>query len=182
MKRMSPVAVVGMGCICAAGATLDLCMETLFAGHRNPQLPSRFMIPQGFTYPVFEVPDSFMTNRKPASGTQRTCQLAQCAAEEALHDAGLTTDQLANIKTGICLGTNVGGSLGNETLFKDLSSLDTTHISPVDRFAMSNPTTHLMDQYDLGGPFQTVVNACSAGNDAIGIAAGWIDAGWCDLV
>jgi 3-oxoacyl-[acyl-carrier-protein] synthase-1/3-oxoacyl-[acyl-carrier-protein] synthase II len=53
---------------------------------------------------------------------------------------------------------------------------------PADRFAMSNPTAHLMDRYDLNGPFQTVVNACSAGNDAIGIAAGWIDAGWCDLV
>jgi 3-oxoacyl-[acyl-carrier-protein] synthase-1/3-oxoacyl-[acyl-carrier-protein] synthase II len=182
MKRISPVAVVGMGCVCAAGATLDPCMETLFAGRRNPQLPSRFPIPEGFTYPVFEVPDAFLTPGGPGSATLRTSLLAQCAAEEALADAGLTTDDLASLKIGICLGTNVGGSLGNDTLFADMPQNDTTHIMPAERFAMSNPTTHLMERYGLTGPFQTVVNACSAGNDAIGIAAGWIDAGWCDLV
>ncbi|MGD9008283.1 MAG: beta-ketoacyl-[acyl-carrier-protein] synthase family protein [Desulfobacteraceae bacterium] len=182
MKRMPPVAVVGMGCICAAGATIDPCMESLFAGHRNPQLPSRFTIPKGFTYPVFEVPDTFIRSGGPGSATQRTSLLAQCATEEALADAGLTSDDLATVKTGICIGTNVGGSLGNETLFADMQQNDTTHIMPADRFAMSNPTAHLMDRYGLNGPFQTVVNACSAGNDAIGIAAGWIDAGWCDLV
>jgi 3-oxoacyl-[acyl-carrier-protein] synthase-1/3-oxoacyl-[acyl-carrier-protein] synthase II len=182
MKRISPVAVVGMGCICAAGATLTPCMETLFAGRRNPQLPSRFPIPKGFTYPVFEVPDRFLPSGESGAATQRTALLAQCAAEEALADAGLTGEDLATVNTGICMGTNVGGSLGNDTLFADMSHNNTTHIMPADRFAMSNPTTHLMERYALTGPFQTVVNACSAGNDAIGIAAGWIDAGWCDLV
>jgi 3-oxoacyl-[acyl-carrier-protein] synthase-1/3-oxoacyl-[acyl-carrier-protein] synthase II len=182
MKRIAPVAVVGMGCICAAGATLAACMETLFAGRRNPQLPSRFPIPEGFTYPVFEVPDSYLSSDGPGSAAQRTSLLAQCAAQEALADAGLTADDLATIDTGICLGTNVGGSLGNDTLFAKMPQNTTTHIMPADRFAMSNPTTHLMERYALTGPFQTVVNACSAGNDAIGIAAGWIDAGWCDLV
>ncbi len=182
MKPMAPVAVVGMGCICAAGATLDPCMDTLYAGRRDPQLPSKFPIPEGYTYPVFEVPDVFLRPGAPELKNQRTSHLAECAAAEAMEDAGLSMDDLAANRTGICMGTNVGGSLGNETLFADMRQNNATHISPVDRFARSNPTTYLMDRYALNGPFQTVVNACSAGNDAIGIAAGWIDAGWCDLV
>lgn len=182
MKRISPVAVVGMGCLCASGATLDACMESLFAGKRTPRLPSRFTIPEGYTYPVFEVPDHFLENRGSIATPQRTCRLAHCATEEALQDAGLGPADLAAVRTGICMGTNVGGSLGNESLFADPAQTDTTHISPVDRFAKSNPTTYLMDRFAINGPFQTVVNACSAGNDAIGIAAGWIDAGWCDCV
>src|SRR6185295_12397806 len=31
------------------------------------------------------------------------------------------------------------------------------------------------------GPRMTVVNACSSGADAIGVAAGWVEAGICDV-
>ncbi len=182
MKRISPVAVVGIGCICASGPTLGLCLESIYSGRRNPAPPTRFPIPDGFSFPVFEVPDQYLKDHDTQPPIQRTCRLAQHATDEALKDAGVGPDDLSAMRTGICLGTNVGGSLGNETLYENLSQNDNSHISPVDRFAMSNPTAHLMDTLDLNGPFQTVVNACSAGNDAIGIAAGWIDAGWCDLV
>ncbi len=37
-------------------------------------------------------------------------------------------------------------------------------------------------EHGLRGPCQTVVNACSSGTDAIGIAASWIRAGVCDAV
>jgi 3-oxoacyl-[acyl-carrier-protein] synthase-1/3-oxoacyl-[acyl-carrier-protein] synthase II len=36
--------------------------------------------------------------------------------------------------------------------------------------------------FDLSGPVQTVVNACSSGTDAVGIAAQWLRDGLCDLV
>jgi 3-oxoacyl-[acyl-carrier-protein] synthase II len=182
MKRLAPVAVAGMGCICAPGPTLDACMHALFAGQRHPALPTRFSIPSGFSYPVFEIPDSYLAPAQLNGPPQRTCQLALTAAHEAVQDAGLAPADLAALRVGVCLGTNVGGSLGNETLFQNVSRQEIGHVAPLDRFAASNPTAALMETFDTNGPFQTVVNACSAGNDAIGIAAGWIDAGWCDLV
>ncbi len=182
MKPLLPVAVVGIGCICAPGPTLDKCMAALFAGHRHPSLPTRFPIPNGFSFPVFEVPDTYLPSTAQDKVSQRTNLLALTAADHAFQDAGLKSDTLSHLRVGVCLGTNVGGSLGNENLFQDLNPKDKSHIAPIDRFMVSNPTAALMETYQTNGPFQTVVNACSAGNDAIGIAAGWIDAGWCDLV
>lgn len=183
MKPNAPVAVAGMGCICAPGPTLKDCMASLFTGQRHPAPPTRFRIPEGFTFPVFEIPDGYLPSDPLKQGSQRTCQLAQTATSEALQDAGLSRASIADWRVGVCLGTNVGGSLGNEALFDNLAQkeAETRHIAPIDRFAASNPTAALMEAFDTSGPFQTVVNACSAGNDAIGIAAGWINAGLCDL-
>jgi 3-oxoacyl-[acyl-carrier-protein] synthase II len=185
MKALTPVAVAGIGCICAPGPTLERCMAALFTGHRQPAPPTRFPIPDGFVFPVFEIPDDYLSPRQLNLTNQRTCQLALTAADEAVLDAGIDPCQLASWRVGVCLGTNVGGSLGNETLFEKKTPQETRHIAPhiapIDRFAASNPTDFLMKAFDTKGPFQTVVNACSSGSDAIGIAAGWIDAGWCDL-
>lgn len=181
MKPLTPVAVVGMGCICAPGPTLDQCMDALFSGHRNPGLPTRFPIPDGFSFPVFEVPDAYLPAGHQGGSTLRTNALTLTAAQEAIQNADIDPAAMADLRVGVCLGTNVGGSLGNHALFQSLNRPETTHIAPIHRFMASNPTAALMDRYDTHGPFQTVVNACSSGNDAIGIAAGWIDAGWCDL-
>jgi 3-oxoacyl-[acyl-carrier-protein] synthase-1/3-oxoacyl-[acyl-carrier-protein] synthase II len=37
-------------------------------------------------------------------------------------------------------------------------------------------------EFSTDGPLQTVVNACSAGGDAIGVGAAWIRLGLCDMV
>jgi 3-oxoacyl-[acyl-carrier-protein] synthase-1/3-oxoacyl-[acyl-carrier-protein] synthase II len=47
---------------------------------------------------------------------------------------------------------------------------------------MSNPTRVIAAEFGAGGPLQTVVNACSAGSDAIGLGAAWIRLGLCDVV
>lgn len=183
MRPMAPVAVAGMGCICAPGPSLSQCMDALFRGQRHPTPPTRFPIPKGFSFPVFEIPDDYLPRERLNGTSQRTCQLAQTATHEALQDAGISPHNVAALRVGVCLGTNVGGSLGNETLFDNIAQQEDEmrHVAPIDRFAASNPTACLMEEFDTQGPFQTVVNACSGGNDAIGIAAGWIDAGWCDL-
>jgi 3-oxoacyl-[acyl-carrier-protein] synthase-1/3-oxoacyl-[acyl-carrier-protein] synthase II len=95
-------------------------------------------------------------------------------------DADLPATAVAPVRMGVCLGTNVGGSVSNAQLRLDRGR--DAPPSPLERFAASNPTVALMAEFGCAGPFQTVVNACSAGNDAIGIAAGWIKAGLCDLV
>ena len=57
---MTPVAIVGLGCICALGADYQQCLQTLFAGQRRFGLPSRFPAACEVSQPVFEVPDSFL--------------------------------------------------------------------------------------------------------------------------
>ena len=55
MNRQRPVAVSGIGCICAAGGTLADCMRALYTT-APPPAPPRSL--PGAQHPVFEVPDS----------------------------------------------------------------------------------------------------------------------------
>ena len=180
MKPMRPVVVAGMGCIASPGGSLEDCMATLYVGRRHPVTPSRFEADIPLNYPVFEVADRHLKPGRAQGTVPRTVALALTAAREAMADADLPDGQVNPVRMGVCLGTNVGGSVSNAQL-----CLDKNNPSPpssLERFAVSNPTAALMTDFGCAGPFQTVVNACSAGNDAIGIAAGWIAAGLCDVV
>lgn len=180
MGPMRPVAVVGMGCIASPGGSLDECMATLYAGERHPVTPSRFDASCPLDYPVFEVADDHLDVGADGRPLPRTAALALTASREAMGDAGIPPSSLEPARMGVCLGTNVGGSVGNDLLYRGAGRK--AHPTPMERFTASNPTVALMDAFGCAGPFQTVVNACSAGNDAIGMAAGWIAGGLCDLV
>ncbi|HSO61204.1 MAG TPA: beta-ketoacyl-[acyl-carrier-protein] synthase family protein [Desulfobacterales bacterium] len=180
MNRQRPVSVSGMGCICAAGKNLPDCMAALFTQAPTPAPPRS--IP-GAQHPVFEVPDRFL----PASDFQnepmvRAVRLALAATNEALTDAGLIPAALRGKRVGVVIGTNVGSGVSNRALQKDLSGTDCSCLSPAERFRIVNPAQWLARHFDFSGPHVTIVNACSAGSDAIGLAGTWIRSGRCDVV
>ena len=86
----APVAITGMGCICAAGRTLPDCMDGLFRGARAPAPPVRFVSNHPVRYPVFEVPGF-----EGSPDLLRTSALGLHAAREAVADAGLDRDSVA---------------------------------------------------------------------------------------
>lgn len=178
MSRVVPVAVTGLGCLCAAGADLPSCLETLFREERNPQPPTRFGSGHPVRYPVFEVP------AEPAGGDglSRTARLALAAAGEALADAGLERGALAGRRVGVCFGTTVGSAMNNEEFYRRFRGGEHPEMAAIERFLGSNPASVVARQYGLAGPCQTVVNACSSGTDAVGIGAAWIRSGLCDMV
>ena len=59
MNRNTPIAVTGIGCLCAAGENLEQCMDSLFAGRQQSAPPTRFSSSHPVRYPVFEIPDEF---------------------------------------------------------------------------------------------------------------------------
>jgi 3-oxoacyl-[acyl-carrier-protein] synthase-1/3-oxoacyl-[acyl-carrier-protein] synthase II len=158
-------------------------MISLYAGKRQPAPPTRFPFKHKFSFPVFEIDkDFFPADRINNAGVLRTSRLALTATLEALDDAGLTLDNLRQSNTGVCIGTNVGSSMNNEAFYRDNTEGCDPYVAPVDRFLMSNPTNCIAAEFGLSGPCLTVVNACSAGSDALGIAASWINSGLCDAV
>lgn len=183
MKPRPPVAVTGAGCLCAAGADLAACMETLMAGRRNPVPSVRFGTDHPVRYPVFEVPESFFPAMFPETGDLlRTSRLALAAAGEALSDAGLNPEDLKELRVGVCIGTTVGSAMNNEAFYREYRQAQHPDMSAIERFLGSNPAAAVARHWGLRGPVQTVVNACSSGTDAIGLAASWIREGLCDLV
>lgn len=177
MRRPAPVAVTGLGCICAAGRNLPETMAALFRGERSPAPPRRFATSHPTPFPVFEVAEDFAGR----DDLLRTSLLALAAADEALAAAGWSQESLRPLRVGVCLGTTVGSAMNNEDFYREYRQSQDPSLAPIRRFLDSNPAASLAKEYGFDGPCQTVVNACSSGSDAVGLAAAWIRAGLCDL-
>jgi 3-oxoacyl-[acyl-carrier-protein] synthase-1/3-oxoacyl-[acyl-carrier-protein] synthase II len=167
-----------MGCICAAGGDLPGCLDTLFTRAPVPAPPDSC---PGSQHPVFEVPDRFLpeTGNGPAA---RVARLALAAAREALADAELDPGALRDKRVGVLMGTNVASGLGNHALRKQGIGGNGRCLSPAEKFLAVNPGEWIARHFGFSGPCQTVVNACSAGSDAVGLAGAWIRSGRCDVV
>jgi 3-oxoacyl-[acyl-carrier-protein] synthase-1/3-oxoacyl-[acyl-carrier-protein] synthase II len=172
---MPPVAVTGLGCICAAGRNLGECMASIFRGQRAPAPPVRFNSNHPVRYPVFEV-----ANFPDDPSILRTSALGLHAAGEALADAGLDASALRPLRVGVCVGTTIGCAMSNETFCRQSHAGVKPDMGPIETIQRSNPAAVIARAFDLSGPLQTVVNACSSGTDAVAIAASWIRAGLCD--
>ncbi len=111
-----------------------------------------------------------------------TAALGAAAAHQALKDAGWDVEALGRVQAGACMGTTVGCTLNDEDFYRAYRSGALADLSPIHRFLCSNPAALVAKTFDLKGPFQTLVNACCSGADAIGIGASWIRQGLCDVV
>jgi len=183
MNHNTPIAVTGIGCLCAAGQNLEQCMDSLFAGRQPSAPPTRFSSSHPVRYPVFEIPDAFtFIGNDKKSEILRTARLAVTAAGEALRDAGWSRAMMQAKRMGVCIGTTVGSAMNNEGFYRDLRRGRHPQMNAVTRFLNSNPAQVIAREFGLTGPCQTVVNACSSGTDAIGLGAFWIRSGICDAV
>lgn len=182
MQQAAPVAVVGTDCICAAGKTLEHCMETMLGKRQSqgPATPKLFTCEQPKEFPVFEVPSHWLAKQN--KKYSRTMQLLQHATQNAFAGAGLTTTHLKALRVGVCIGTSVGASLNFLDFYKEYKAGATNDLEAIYTYMRSNPAAALAQSYGFTGPVQSVVNACSSGTDAIGMGATWIRQGLCDFV
>lgn len=176
MSHPWPVAITGLGCICAAGNNLNDCMAAMFRGSRAPAPPVSFASNHPIRYPVFAVRDFL----EPPD-LLRTSALGLHAAREALADAGLDREFLSTLRVGVCVGTTVGCAMSNETFCREYRSGEVPAMAPLERILRSNPAAVIAREFGFDGPCQTIVNACSSGTDAVGLAAAWIRSGTCDI-
>lgn len=169
------VAITGIGGISAAGRNLEETLDTLECGRRNGGPVSLFHTV--LTYPVFEVKNIPGKWQRKA---MRTLSLALCAVEEAFHDAGFH-DDFSGLRVGVCLGTTVASQLNDIEFYSTYRSTGTAAMDSVDRFLKGNLAEAVARTMKVHGPAVTVVNACSSGADAIGVALSWLRNGVCDI-
>ena len=183
MNHNTPIAVTGIGCLCAAGENLKQCMDSLYAGRQPSAPPARFSSSHQVAYPVFEIPDDFnVIGSSSKSEISRTARLAVTAAQEALRNAGWNRAMMQEKRVGVCIGTTVGSAMNNERFYREFRRGHHPAMNAITRFLNSNPAQAIAKEFGLTGPCQTVVNACSSGTDAIGLGALWIRSGICDAV
>lgn len=169
------VAITGMGAISAAGGNLVETLDSFEEGTRNSGAVSLF--PTSLSYPVFEVGE---TGRKVRDEEMRTITLALCAVQEALADAGLHSE-LSDFRIGVCLGTTVASQLNDIDFYRQYRRQEPVSTCSIDRYLKGNLAQAVGRAIGVRGPSVTVVNACSAGADAIGVALSWLRSELCDI-
>jgi len=171
---MNPVVISGMGAICAAGKTTGEILSSFESCRRAPARPTVFA--SSLDFPVFEV---LKFSHSPQ--IMRTLALAYAALDEALLAAGLSGD-LSGLRAGVCLGTTVASQLNNEAWYRQYRSQGQMLPEPIDIYFKGNLAQALAVRMKVTGPALTIVNACSSGADAIGVALDWLSTDLCDIV
>jgi 3-oxoacyl-[acyl-carrier-protein] synthase II len=172
---LTTVAISGLGAISAAGKGLEATRETFRRGPVQPAPVSVF--PSTLTYPVFEVSD--LEQEDPSPGL-RSLDLARAAVREALEDAGLDPFP-AGRRVGICLGTTVASQVNDLAFYRSYREGGPVKLDSVERYLRGNLAGAIQRELGVRGPAVTVVNACSSGADAIGVALSWIQSGSCEI-
>jgi 3-oxoacyl-(acyl-carrier-protein) synthase len=172
---MRNVVITGIGAISAAGGNLEETLDTFERGEAKAVPVSVF--PTDLAYPVFEVRS---LQGKAQGREMRTLSLALCAVEEALLDAGLQPT-LPGFRVGVCLGTTVASQLNDMDFYREYRRKAAVSMRSVDRYLKGNLAEAVGRAIGVQGPAVTVVNACSSGADAIGVALSWLRSGLCDI-
>ena len=127
------VVVTGLGAISGVGIGVDAFWNNLLAGKSGIDRITRFD-PTDFRSQVaceatdFD-PESYM-DKKEAKRNDRYVQLAICGTHMALEDAGLTKEDLPSDRTGVYIGTGVGGMESIEKHSKTLYERGPGRMSP----------------------------------------------------
>lgn len=180
MRPGDPVHIIGAEVLCAAGKSLHACMDSMREGRGTPGSPPHFKSEQAVEYPVFAVEDADLTVNNPK--LTRTANLMLSATHNAIQAASFDTEILSKLRVGVCIGTSVGASLNFLDFYRNWKQGKTPELKPINTYLSSNPAEVIAKHFSLSGPCQTVVNACTSGADAIGIAASWVRHGLCDIV
>lgn len=164
--------ISGFGVISAAGSNLQAALASMEKGHRCTS--NAKWLNTALKGPFFDVPDFTVP-----SGKMRTLCLVETALEQALEMAALPN--LTELCVGIAIGTTVASQLNDLVFYADYREQKYNDLSSVDTFLKGNLAEAVALKLGVHGPKLTVVNACSSGADAIGIAADWLKAGYCDI-
>jgi 3-oxoacyl-[acyl-carrier-protein] synthase II len=121
---------------------------------------------------------------KDARKMDRVSQFAAYASMEAFADAGLQRGSIDPEKTGVVLGTGMGGVNAMQEGFEKLIEKGPSRVPPmtVIKVLPNIAAANVALAIDARGPSQCVTTACAAGTDAIGNALNWIRSGEADVM
>ena len=166
--------ITGLGVISAAGGNLAETLASFARGERNAGQVTLFTTT--LQSPVFEV-RQLQAGYFPEGS--RTLSLAGIAVDQALADAQLA--DLTGLRVGVCLGTTVASQLNDLPFYRSYRDHGSADMAAIDRFLNGNLAEYVARRIGARGPHLTVVNACSSGTDAIGVALSWLKSGLCDI-
>lgn len=186
--QMRKVVVTGMGAVSPLGTTVNTMMDALErneSGIRSVDdlrnIPGLHPAVAGLVpeIDVKSIPRKYRRTMSPMS------IFATIAAEEAITQAGLSEENLAEMTTGLCVGSTIGSAQTFESVFsklfeeKNIGSIKSTEFFKImNHSAASN----LAQRFGIQGRVMAPSSACSTGCQTIGLAAEVIAMGKQDVM
>src|SRR4051812_18482789 len=181
------VVVTGIGLVTPLGIGTKETWEAAIAGKSGVGPITRFdasALPTRIAGEVKDFDAARFMDRKEARRNDLFIQFGLAATELALKDAGLPTDTPLGERTGVIVGSGMGG----------LSTLEDTHLTAVNKghrrvspffipsIIVNLAAGQISIRYGAAGVNFAPVSACATGNHAIGEAARHIQHGDVDVM
>ena len=114
----------------------------------------------------------------------RSGHLSIYAAEQALLDAGFSTEERMGTNCGIVFGTGIGGIGATEDAVRVYDERGASRINPlaITQLMPNSSTGQVAIKFGIEGPSLTITTACAASANAVGEAKNMIENGIVDIV
>lgn len=186
-RAHSRVVITGLGAVTPLALNVAEMWDGLLAGRSGVTKITQFDASDLACQIAAEVkgfdPEKHI-NFKEARRMARVSQLAIAAAQEAMADAGIPIPVPEPERTGVLVGTAMGGYERADKAAFAYRQKGMRVVRPFDLISSlpNMPAYHV--GFDIGakGPLNTVVAACATGTQAIGEGAEWIRRGIADIV
>lgn len=180
------VVITGIGTVCPLGIGVDSVFESLLAGKNGIRRITRFD-PEEFPCQVageIDFPVDEFLDRKEARKMDRFIQYAVAASDVALKDSGYTITPANATRTGVLIGSGIGGLGSLEEQHDVLRQRGPRRISPffIPSVIINLAAGTVSIRTGAKGPNISIVTACATGNHSIGDAYRLIQRGDADAM
>ncbi len=181
------VVITGLGVVTGLGTTLKAYWSGLIEGKSGIGPVTLFDTTEFKVHFGGQVRDWNPESRfgtKEARRLDRFAQFALAAAESALADASLDLAQQDHWRTGVLIGSGIGGLAEFEEAHRTLMEKGPGRISPfmVPKLMVNAASGQVSIKYALHGPVSAVATACASAANAIGDAFQLIQYGKADIM
>ncbi len=171
---MRRVVVTGIGTINPLGKNLESSWDSLINSKSGISKINKFDVNDFPCQIAGTIKDSYIDNEIVSLRDQRKVDrfitLGLIAAEEAIKDSNILIDEKSSLRSGVMVGSGIGGL---DTIYKNSFILDNHGIRKISPFFIPSSLINLLSgqisiKYNLKGPNSSPVTACATGTHAIG--------------
>lgn len=175
MTNKRRVVITGLGCITSLSETADGLFKALCEGKSGVSHIESFDVTEFPTQIGGEIKDFQVNNyidQREGKRMDRFTQFAVASAVQAVKDSGIDFHKEDVTRTGVIVGSGIGGIMEIEHQHKRLLKGGPKKVSPfcVPRLMGNAASGNIAILYGLQGPNFCVVSACASGSHAIGEA------------
>ena len=171
---MRRVVVTGIGTINPLGNSVETSWNSLINSKSGISKITKFDVNNYPCKIAGSIEDSLINDKVVSPREQRKIDrfitLGLIAANEAINDSGFILDDERSFRSGVMVGSGIGGL---DTIYKNSSILDNQGIRKISPFFIPSSLINLLSghisiKYNLKGPNSSPVTACATGTHAIG--------------